>query len=523
MSSWDKKILMIMGGLLVVFAVINFFHPQLQSDLKSESEIEIKLNDNKSDLVTEHEYIVPSKYNSIKLKTIEESDEELRYLLHVSWPVTENEIINKILETKAEEFISEYKQITSDIKTSRENFIKETGEDGATFHANYSMHFDIAFANEDYIAFVFNAYKNTGNTGTEEVTSLIFNRQTGEVIPIANLFASANYLIKLSELSREKLYKRLSEEAKTTHFDSEIEKETWLENFKKEMIDEGTEPEEKNFKGLVLNEEGNLEINFDRYQVAPGYWGLVKIEIPLSEIAELFVPEVRRLFNLEVKEEKIEREENKKSETTIVNKGNFEIDCEVEKCIALTFDDGPSIYTETLLETLKEKGAKATFFVLGVNARVQQQTLIDLKKAGMEIGNHTWSHKDLTKLSVEEVKGEINNAADLIESITGERPILVRPPYGAINGQVKAVANSPLILWSVDPEDWKFRNSEYVADYIINHAKAGAVILSHDIHETTVKAMPKVIDSLLSKGYKLVTVSELFGRENLVSGMTYTN
>lgn len=516
--------------IILIFIVITIFYFQFsKTDFKKS--VNITEDVEGEIIIEESEYIVPSKYDNIKLKTVEEAEAENRYLLHASWPVTENEKINELLDEKAQAFIDEFKEVSADIQKSREEYIEETGNDGATFHADYNMHFDVAFADENYLAFVFSLFRNTGNTGNNNVLSLIFNRKSGEVIPVSDLFVSSDYLTKLSELAREDLYRRAEEEADLAEFDSKEERELWIENLKKEMIDLGTLPKAENFKNIVINDEGILEIHFDKYQVAPGYWGRIEIEIPLERVQELFVPEVKKLFNLEEEkmlEEKTEKKEVKDNlvgEEVILNEVETEslaVDCTKEKCIALTFDDGPSVYTEILLSTLQEKGVKATFFVLGVNARVQQQTIIDLNKAGMEIGNHTWSHKDLTKLSVEAVKEEVNNSADLISNIIGKRPFLVRPPYGAINGQVKAVANSPLILWNVDPEDWKYHDSDYVAKHIIEHVKSGAIVLSHDIHKTTVEAIPEVIDTLLSEGYKLVTVSELFGEVELEKGQTYS-
>jgi len=525
-----KKVFVILIFILMIFSYLclSFYF----SKVNSKSQIETTQEKKDKNVTGEHEYIVPSKYDKIKLKTIEEADAEKRYLLHASWPVTENEKINKILEEKAQAFISEFKEVSIKIQTAREKYIAETGSDGATFHASYNLHFDVAFADENYLAFVFSLYRNTGNTGTDDVLSLIFNRQTGEVILAADLFVDSDYLIELSKLARQELYARIDKEVAGMKFDSEIEKEQWLKNFKEGMVDVGTLPKAENFKNIVINEAGSLEIYFDKYQVAPGYWGQVKIEIPLVDIQELFMPEVRKFFNLEakvIKESESDRSDDGKEKVSENKEVSFSreekdlvgVDCTKEKCIALTFDDGPSIYTETLLSTLKEKGVKATFFVLGVNAKVQQQTLIDLNKAGMEIGNHTWSHKDLTKLSEEAVEEEVNNSADLVLRIIGKRPFLVRPPYGAVNGQVKTLVEAPLILWGIDPEDWKYRDSTYIAKHIIEKAKGGAIVLAHDIHEATVEAMPEVIDTLLSEGYKLVTISELFGSRKLQNGQTY--
>lgn len=467
------------------------------------------------DIHAEHkEYVIPSKYENIHTKTVEDQSDEKRYLLHASWPTTENETINTSLDAFASDFISEFEEVSADIKQSREEYIRETGNDGVTFHASYNLHFDVSFANDDYVAFTFTKHRNTGNTGTDEISTVIYDRNTGEEIPLSSLFADPNYLERLSELTRRDLYERVESSADESEFDSEDQRKEWIKSFKTVMVDPGTEPTEDNFSSIVINSEGFLEINFDKYQVAPGTWGVVTVQIPLSEVRDLFSEEVRSLFDLNIEPEKGASAQPPINTETPSGK----VDCSVEKCVALTFDDGPSAYTAELISILSEKRIKATFFVLGINARIQQQTILDLTHAGMEIGNHTWDHKDLTKLSIDEINDQVNRTADLIETITGSRPELVRPPYGAINEATAIAINAPVVLWNVDPEDWRYQNSEYITSHVVENAKPGAIILAHDIYETTVKAMPGIIDELQAAGYRFVTVSELVGEGRLVDG-----
>lgn len=182
--------------------------------------------------------------------------------------------------------------------------------------------------------------------------------------------------------------------------------------------------------------------------------------------------------------------------------------------IAMTFDDGPSpILTPKLLDMLKARGIKATFFLIGTNAAAHPDIVKRIYAEGHEVANHSWSHPPLNKCSSEKFQHELNATNEAIQAATGFHPTLIRPPYGATNANLDRTMNEKygmkVILWSVDPMDWKYRNSERVANYILTHAKAGDIILSHDIHATTVSAMPKVFDGLLAKGFKFVTVSEL--------------
>lgn len=186
--------------------------------------------------------------------------------------------------------------------------------------------------------------------------------------------------------------------------------------------------------------------------------------------------------------------------------------------IAMTFDDGPSPeLTPKLLDILKARGIKATFFVVGQNAAQYPDILKRMVAEGHEIGNHSWSHPALTKLGADGVAKQIESTNEAIEKATGQKVTVMRPPYGAtsqiLNHRFADQYGMKVILWSVDPLDWKYRNSARVSSQILQGAHPGAIILSHDIHATTVAAMPETFDALLAKGYKFVTVSELIAMD----------
>lgn len=189
--------------------------------------------------------------------------------------------------------------------------------------------------------------------------------------------------------------------------------------------------------------------------------------------------------------------------------------CNVEGAyVALTFDDGPhATLTPKLLDILKEKGVKATFFVLGQCVAANPAVLQRAASEGHEIGNHSWDHKSFLKGGAAGVASQINQANAAIENATGKKPVLVRPPYGATNAAITRRLNEEfglkVIMWDVDPLDWKTRNSAHVKAEILKGAKPGSIILSHDIHPTTVEAMAGTIDALKEKGFQFVTVSEL--------------
>ncbi len=182
--------------------------------------------------------------------------------------------------------------------------------------------------------------------------------------------------------------------------------------------------------------------------------------------------------------------------------------------IAMTFDDGPNAkLTPMVLDALESRGIHATFFVVGSNAKLYPDLLKRMVKDGDEVGNHSWSHPDLAKLSVADSDQQILDTSTVIKAATGEDVKYLRPPYGAMSPilrhRIEEKFGMTLVYWSVDPLDWKYRNAQRVHDEILKQVKPGAIILSHDIHPTTVAAMPDVFDSLLAEGYKFVTVSEL--------------
>jgi peptidoglycan-N-acetylglucosamine deacetylase len=182
--------------------------------------------------------------------------------------------------------------------------------------------------------------------------------------------------------------------------------------------------------------------------------------------------------------------------------------------IAMTFDDGPSAEnTPRLLEILKQRNIKATFFLIGQNVATNPDLVRRILSEGHEVGNHSWTHPQLSKLSDDRVTAEITKTQDAIKDASGFTPTLLRPPYGAITARQREwIANQfglNIILWSVDPFDWKRPGASVITQRILSQVRPGAIVLSHDIHKQTVDAMPATLDALIAKGYKFVTVSQL--------------
>jgi peptidoglycan-N-acetylglucosamine deacetylase len=182
--------------------------------------------------------------------------------------------------------------------------------------------------------------------------------------------------------------------------------------------------------------------------------------------------------------------------------------------IAMTFDDGPSAkLTPELLDLLAARHIKATFFVLGENVAEHPDIIARAAREGHEIASHSWSHPNFAKMSQEGIRSQLQRTDDAIANATGKRPTLFRPPYGSITPHEKEWIHGQfgydIILWDVDPFDWKRPGPAVVRSRILKETRPGSIVLSHDIHPGTIEAMPSTLDELQAKGFKFVTVSEL--------------
>ena len=191
-------------------------------------------------------------------------------------------------------------------------------------------------------------------------------------------------------------------------------------------------------------------------------------------------------------------------------RNNGGVDC--ANCVAITYDDGPGAETNRLLDKLKAKNAHASFMVLAPNAYQHPELLKRMKAEGHTIGNHTKSHRQLNTLSYDQVSQEIDAGNAAIKKATGQGTRWVRPPYGATNATVDQATRDKGVsqaLWDVDTVDWKDRNSDHVCSAAVQGARAGSIVLMHDIHPTTVDAADCVIDGLRAKGLEPVSLDRL--------------
>lgn len=180
------------------------------------------------------------------------------------------------------------------------------------------------------------------------------------------------------------------------------------------------------------------------------------------------------------------------------------------KEIALTFDDGPHpVYTLKLLQGLRERGVHVTFFLIGDSIDGNEDIIRQMKEDGHLIGNHSQSHTQLTKEKAAAVCEEINRTNQKIYNITGEIPSYIRPPFGSWSEELECLVPMTVVLWTIDPLDWKVQDKDKVVSYVIRRVDDSSIILLHDVYDTSVDAALEIIDTLSQQGYNFVTVDEL--------------
>lgn len=250
-------------------------------------------------------------------------------------------------------------------------------------------------------------------------------------------------------------------------------------------------PKYNNFPFFTFDNE-KITFYFNPYTITSGSCNVISIDIPLNKIKL-----------------KINIKDYIKPTYNFVNDINTkEIDPN-KKVVAITFDDGPSKYTKEINDLLKQYNSNATFFVLGNKVKIYSNTINESIKQGNEIGNHSYNHKWLSNLTIEELKYQINETNNLIKEISGYEATLLRPTYGSINKKIRQNTDMNIVMWTVDSNDWKIKNSQTIANKVLNKVKDEDIILFHDTYERTYKALQIIIPKLIEEDYQLVTISEL--------------
>ncbi len=293
---------------------------------------------------------------------------------------------------------------------------------------------------------------------------------------------------------------RISEDYFTTN-------ETYKDGIDASLFNEGIAPSVENYSKFILKEDSFVFI-FAKYQLFSGNFGAPTFEIPYADLKDYIKPELFPIFTQKENPGKTDVEPNKP--TVDITLPKREVD-PTKPMIALSFDDGPNKKTTIpILAVLKKYNSAATFFVLGNRVSNNVDILERMLEEGSEIGNHSYNHKELTKLSPPELMDQITKTQDAVIGATGIEPKLMRPTYGSYNDNLKSKVGMPLILWSIDTLDWKSRDAKKVTDHVLSNVKDGDIVLMHDIYDSTAQAVQLLVPELIDRGYQLVTISELF-------------
>lgn len=310
----------------------------------------------------------------------------------------------------------------------------------------------------------------------ESFKTFVFHKKTGEIIQSHALFNNnIIHLNLMAECLRSELIKYYGDQVLY------------------EKLAEATSPSWDRFDRFALNND-SIMFYFNQGELADEKAGSATINMPISYLNPILASAFQN---------------NEKSEKTIVTTK------ENRKKVALTFDDGPHPQvTPQILNTLEKYGAKATFFMVGEQVKKNKDIAQEVLNRGHEIGNHTYNHPLLTKQSTSQVAWQVDHTSQIIHDVTGVYPTVFRPPYGASNQQINDLVDMPVVLWTIDTYDWKYQNPNKLLPMIQAKLCDGAIILMHDIHQSTADGLDSVLAYLQKQGYECVTVSELLAYQN---------
>lgn len=388
-------------------------------------------------------------------------------------------------------------------------FRNKVEQSSANRYNELNVSFDVYRYSPEIISFKFNTYTYTAADGgaAGSLRTMTFNLDSDVRYELQDLFGSVDYLQTLSAKAAAAL--QASAAIQPGHM----------------QLDAQLEPAPENFRYFVLDGQ-NLRLFFPTRRTDGTAGPTESVSIPLSALNDVLADPFRTRSDAEEPEPPVP--EKPAVPPSLPGDDPYKVLTDTgladKKLVALTFDDGPNPETTSqLLDILKEEQVHATFFVLGSRAQYYPELVRRAKDEGHQIGTHTYGHKLLTKLTDEERRSEIDRANEAIEAATGAPPTALRPPYGSYNDAVKADANMPVVMWSVDPEDWKYRDADTVCENILSAVEDGDIVLLHDIYQTSVEGAHKAIQALKEDGYTFVTVEQLLNaRGEAESGEVYS-
>ncbi|WP_157520046.1 polysaccharide deacetylase family protein [Herbidospora daliensis] len=281
-------------------------------------------------------------------------------------------------------------------------------------------------------------------------------------------------------------------------------------------------PDRMLFDSLDFNSRGDLVVEFDDYEIGPGALGRVATAIPRQEAIPLLSDFGRNAQRAVESARPTTPPELRDPPEATARAVPGKVDCRVARCVALTFDEGPGPYTDRILTALGS--TRATFFLTGTSAAARPDLLRRMARDGHLVGNHSWSHRDLTTMPDNRIYEQLSRTQDVIAQSTGSLPALMRPPYGATNPDVAKVAGElklSVVTWDVDGGDEGDATPQEICKRVTSAVKPGSIVLLHDLGPATPEAIPLILKELEERGYSFVTVPELYGTRPMQPGRTY--
>ena len=436
-------------------------------------------------LSDEKYYFTDSRYSEIRSKFV--IRQTSREKVSIEYPITKNNKINKTIAQIINRDDRDFRYIATNVLSFNQPMTE-------------TISYQITHNNSAALSIIVNIKQDIHGAHPVSLTHFwTFDKKSGEVINLSDL-------TEQSEKAAEEIVAAARNNIKET-----IKQRQQAELDLSETITQET------LSNFIITDGGNsIAWPIGQASLFPSAYGEMTIKVPIDAVAKyLQNPTARKLANIpKPPEPKPEPKPAPAVPAPAPTTGN--------KVIALTFDDGPGPYTAHLLDVLDQYGAKATFFLIGSKVSSQANVVRSIHARGHQLGNHSWSHPELPKLPVDQIAGEIDRTNDAIKQATSVTPAILRPPYGAVNGVVLEqlrLRGMSSILWSVDTRDWADRNSDIVCSRAVAGARPGAIILMHDIHQTSVGAVPCILSALKQQGYSFVTVQGLLG--NTTPGVGY--
>ena len=436
-------------------------------------------------LSDEKYYFTDSRYSEIRSKFV--IRQTSREKVSIEYPITKNNKINKTIAQIINRDDRDFRYIATNVLSFNQPMTE-------------TISYQITHNNSAALSIIVNIKQDMHGAHPVSLTHFwTFDKKSGEVISLSDLTEQSEKATgEIVAAARNNINETIKQRQQPELDLNETITQETLSNF-------------------IITDGGNsIAWPIGQASLLPSAYGEMTIKVPIATVAKyLQNPTARKLANIpKPPEPKPEPKPAPAVQAPAPTTGN--------KVIALTFDDGPGPHTAHLLDILDQYGAKATFFLIGSKVSGQASIVRSIQARGHQLGNHSWSHPELPKLPVDQIAGEIDRTNDTIKQATGVTPTILRPPYGAVNGVVLEqlrLRGMSSILWSVDTRDWADRNSDIVCSRAVAGARPGAVILMHDIHQTSVGAVPCILSALKQQGYSFVTVQGLLG--NMAAGAGY--